>query len=567
MAMQTKKLWSNPSQRSSTHRPDAGIVTRKLLRPFSLIALCILSFTLLFASPSTVRAASYSDYANSTASTLMQWYNNGSGLWDSTGWWNSANALTALIDYKARTGSSSYDSIINNTYSKNNSNGFINSWNDDSMWWGLAWERAYDVTGNQNYLNTAKGIANHVHGAWDNTCNGGLWNNDNYDHKDAITNELFLKLTAGLHNRISGDSQYLQWANDEWNWFRGTAMLDSTTHLVHNGVARDCSLETYILTYNQGVILGGLLELSNATGNSSYLNTAQDIANAATATNSTLVNSDGVLVEPATASVDDVTFKGVMMRNLYELWAKTGTQSYASFIRAQANALWNNDRNGSNQFGYLWQGPFDSADAARQQSALDTMNGAVGVGGTPSGGGGASGQQLFFDDFEGGNANQWSAYDGSWSVCRVGSSSQEYCGNSNSENIATAGDIAWTNYSVQSYMVAGATNSMCLLGRVQDGNHFYQLELKDGNHWEIWKNNGGSWNNVARGSFNWSANSYYLLKLDLNGNTLTASYSTDYGNSWNNLGSGNDSTWSSGKIGVRLSGTTGRFDQVKVISD
>ncbi len=558
-------------QRTSP-RPNAGTrpATHKHLRVFSYIALCVLSFTFLFASSSTAnkaKAASYNDYADTTASTLMQWYNNGSGQWDTTGWWNSANALTAIIDYKSRTGSSSYNDIISNTYNHNNSNGFINDWNDDSMWWGLAWERAYDITGNQAYLNTAKGIANHVHTAWDGTCNGGLWNNDAHDHKDAITNELFLKLTAGLHNRISGDTQYLQWANDEWSWFSGTAMIDSSSHLVHNGIARDCSLESYVFTYNQGVILGGLLELSSATGDSSYINTAQSIADAAT-TDSTLVNANGILVEVVGASVDDVTFKGVMMRNLYELWAHTHTQSYADFIHRQADSLWNSDRNGSNQFGYLWQGPFDTASAGRQQSALDTMNAAVGVGGSPSGGGGSAGQELFSDDFEGNNANQWNVYDGSWSVCSVGSNSLEYCGASGSENISFAGNTSWTNYSVRSYLVASSTSGgISLLGRVQDGNHFYQLEVKDGNRWGIWKNNGGSWSNIASGSFNWSANSYYLFKFDLNGNTLAASYSSDNGNSWNSLGSGNDGTWSSGKIGVRLSNITGRFDQVKVIAD
>src|SRR5215470_16090550 len=55
-------------------------------------------------------------YTNAAVDTLQDWYNwNGSfplhrdaGLWDSTGFWNSANALYALIDYMALTNNRGY---------------------------------------------------------------------------------------------------------------------------------------------------------------------------------------------------------------------------------------------------------------------------------------------------------------------------------------------------------------------------------------------------------------------------------------------------------------------------
>jgi hypothetical protein len=38
------------------------------------------------------------------AATLQRWYDQSTGLWTSTGWWNAANALTAVIGYSKLTG-------------------------------------------------------------------------------------------------------------------------------------------------------------------------------------------------------------------------------------------------------------------------------------------------------------------------------------------------------------------------------------------------------------------------------------------------------------------------------
>lgn len=111
---------------------------------------------------------------------------------------------------------------------------------------------------------------------------------------------------------------------------------------------------------------------------------------------------------------------------------------------------------------------------------------------------------------------------------------------------------------------------MCLLGRVQNDQQYYQLELKkdaSGNKkWWLWKNNYGAWSEIASGPFDYSAGNYYLLRLDLSGSTLTASVSVDYGNFFQVLGSGSDNTYSTGKIGLRSWGSGGRFDAIKVTS-
>ncbi len=67
------------------------------------------------------------------------WYDNTSGLWDSTGWWNSANALRAVVDYSSASADKTYWNAIANTYEKNSPGNFLNDYYDDEGWWSLAW--------------------------------------------------------------------------------------------------------------------------------------------------------------------------------------------------------------------------------------------------------------------------------------------------------------------------------------------------------------------------------------------------------------------------------------------
>lgn len=336
---------------------------------------------------SDVQQPDYRAYAAAGVEALQRWYGRWTGCWRTTGWWNSANALNAVIAYTQRTGDRRYQHVIERTFraARRQHRDFLVKFYDDNGWWGLSWVAAYDLTGEARYLDAARTIFANMVTGWDDTCGGGVWWNTDRKYKNAITNELFLTLAARLHQRCEAAGEYLDWAHREWDWFCARGLV-GPKGLVNDGLDHSCQNnggQTW--TYNQGVVLGGLAALHEITGDASYLRHGEAIADAALSSLTTPPDADaryGILLEPAEQNTarndgDRPQFKGIFMRNLYDFYQQSPRPAYSEFIRDNARSIWANDRNGSNQFGLHWAGPFDYPDAARQSSALDALNAAV----------------------------------------------------------------------------------------------------------------------------------------------------------------------------------------------
>jgi predicted alpha-1,6-mannanase (GH76 family) len=336
--------------------------------------------------PAEPTTNSYAQEAAEGMQTLQRWYVQSSGLYQSpTGWWNAANAITVLVNYSRVTHSTQFLSAVANTFANanaaNGSQNFITSANDDEGWWALAWIDAYDLTKTPAYLSMAQTIFSDLTTQWDTTtCGGGIWWSKDLKtsaYKNAVTNELFLTIAASLANRVSQPSQkaqYLNWAIKEWQWFDNSGMIN-TQHLINDGLkasnpAACVNNRQTTWTYNQGVIQGGLLELYKANHDYSLITTAQTIATAAI---TNLVPPTGVLQEPSISGPDGPQFKGIFVRNLMELNQAFPNPEYRAFVTTNVNSIWLNDQGPAYKFGVYWQGPFDSADATRQTSALDVF--------------------------------------------------------------------------------------------------------------------------------------------------------------------------------------------------
>jgi hypothetical protein len=215
-------------------------------------------------------------------------WNESAGLWGEDLWWENACSLEATAAHALLTQGGSNLTLrkrvgadIHRLYSQttNMSKGgpTITGYFDDEEWWALGWLRAWELTGNTDYIERTHTIFSHmVEAAWnDSTCGGGLmWQGDIYaeggrpgnPYKGAITNELFMMMTAKMAQvgPPANRSTYKSWAQKAWHWFRQSGLINQRGLINdgldqfqgHNQICANNNQTEW--TYNQGVVLGAL---------------------------------------------------------------------------------------------------------------------------------------------------------------------------------------------------------------------------------------------------------------------------------------------------------------------
>ncbi len=310
--------------------------------------------------------------------TLQSWYTESTGLYKTTGWWNSANAMTVLADYARLANSPVYTPVFAHTFAaaQNTSKGFLNNYYDDEGWWALAWIDVYDLTHKPEYLAMASSIFADMSASWDGSCGGGIWWSKDRKYKNAIANELFLSVGAHLAARAGTDAErkrYTRWAEREWKWFRKSGMINSQ-NLVNDGLDLPACTNNgkTTWTYNQGVVLGGVAELQKVKKDKKQLREARAIATAALGH---LADAKGILHDSCEPNCggDGEQFKGIFIRNLAALNQTAPDPRFALFAAMNAASVWNSDQGPDFKFGEVWSGPFRKATAATQSSALDAI--------------------------------------------------------------------------------------------------------------------------------------------------------------------------------------------------
>ena len=348
-----------------------------------VLIVCILWFVSVPSSKAGLRTesqtSSWAQRSSLAVNSLQSWYDDQTGLYRTTGWWNAANIITTLADYSRITGSQEYRSTFQTTLlaAQKTYPGFINRYYDDEGWWALAWIDVYDLTSDPQYLTLAESIFLDMSGGWDDTCSGGIWWSKDRKYKNAIANELFLSAAAHLARRATRPqdrAMYRSWANREWQWFSHSQMINAD-HLVNDGLSESCeNNHRTTWTYNQGVIVGALAELYRTSHNPAFLSNARMITEA-TLSAPALTDAQGILhdsCEP-NCGADGTQFKGIFVRNLRSLDEIAPLPRYEKFVYANADSIWKGAQAPGYYLGPVWVAPFGVADASTQSSALDTL--------------------------------------------------------------------------------------------------------------------------------------------------------------------------------------------------
>jgi hypothetical protein len=155
---------------------------------------------------------------------------------------------------------------------------------DDNDWVGLELMRLYEQTHEPTVLGSAEGIMAFEMAGWQESpelgCSGGLPFSNEAENTDrnTITTAPAAELALQLF-KVSGQPQYLQFAEMAYEWVRGCLLQPSGMYGDH--VNRKGVVQPTLWSYTQGSMIGAGAMLYQATGNSAYLFEARQTATAA----------------------------------------------------------------------------------------------------------------------------------------------------------------------------------------------------------------------------------------------------------------------------------------------
>jgi hypothetical protein len=154
---------------------------------------------------------------------------------------------------------------------------------DDNAWIGIELARIYEQNHEAAVLGGAEGIMAFEMAGWDAqpgiVCPGGIpFSNSPEDiERNTVTNAPTAELALQLY-RLTGNAQYLQFAEMAYEWVR--ACLTEPNGLYADHIGLRGKVEPTEWSYNQGAMIGAGVLLYQATGNSAYLFQARQTAKA-----------------------------------------------------------------------------------------------------------------------------------------------------------------------------------------------------------------------------------------------------------------------------------------------
>jgi len=295
-----------------------------------------------------LQAATYTEFYNSSGAFYNQ---TNTGNTNFNYWWN-AHGVDAILDDYIRTRSDLYKRRMKSLLlgiKANDGGDYPTSYYDDMAWLAIASLRAYENTGDTEYLNAVNALWTDMK-TGQHTAQGGAlqWNKSAPNSFNACTNGPAIILATRLY-RVKGTAADLDTAKSIYTWMKNT-LVNSTTGEVWDSfdAGTNVTNKSWIFSYNQGTWIGACLELYKVTGEQTYLDEAVKTANTAIKNNMT-----GGILYPNSGGGDGGLFQGIFIRYLTQFAREADIpqatkDQYIKAIKSSAQALKDKGINATN---------------------------------------------------------------------------------------------------------------------------------------------------------------------------------------------------------------------------
>lgn len=210
---------------------------------------------------------------------------------------------------------------------------------DDNQWIAIAYLDAYNRNKNPFYLLKAKEIYQWLLTGYDDKLGGGLyWKEDEKTTKNTCSNGPNVLISLQLY-KITKDKKYLDTGLMVYNWTNKT--LRSPDGVFYDAIkVADRKLDSTTYTYNTGTMLQANVLLYEITKDKKYLEEAKFIA----------TNAEKHFFKKNKLG-NHYWFNVVLLRGYLELFNLEKDRKRLSFLIADAERIWKDERDEQNLLG------------------------------------------------------------------------------------------------------------------------------------------------------------------------------------------------------------------------
>ncbi|WEK33850.1 MAG: glycoside hydrolase family 76 protein [Candidatus Pseudobacter hemicellulosilyticus] len=211
---------------------------------------------------------------------------------------------------------------------------------DDMMWWIISLARAYELTGEQQYLDLSKEGFNFV---WygdpsidrkgSHESNGGMEWDWHRRGKTACINYPTIIAAMTLHN-ITKDEEYLNKAKEVYGWAR-TNLFDAGNGRIADHKVDNEPTNWSLHTYNQATAIGAGVLLYNKTKDITYLNDAKLVADY---TMNKMSDADGILSYES--GEEQGVYNAILAQYMIRLIEDGNQPQYLPWLRKNINTAY-----------------------------------------------------------------------------------------------------------------------------------------------------------------------------------------------------------------------------------